>query len=479
MSDTSSPEARPGEKSGPTLRIELPIFDGPLDLLLHLIRKHELEILDLPIAFVTERYLEYLALMREFDLDVASEYLLMAATLAHIKSRMLLPREPEGQTDGDEELDLSDPRTELIQRLLEYQKYKHAAEAIGNRAIVGRDVFPRGMSAPAAEGPAPLAEIGLFKLLDAFEGILKRAKGTISLEVDSERITIQERMTQLTELLRVRRSCPFEDLFEGTITRYEIVVTFLALLEMTRMHLTRIYQRDHESPLHVHFALLDPDAPTIPPPEGEAHEAGAAPARLEAVVGEAVEAMAATDDVVETLEAEADEADESDIASDVADEAMAATDDVAEALEAVADEAPKPDVASDVADEATAATDDVVEALDAVAGEADESDFASDVADEAMAATDDVAEALEAVADEAPKPDVASDVADEAMAATDDVVEALDAEAGEADESDIASDVADEAMAATDDVAEALEAVADEAPKPDVASDVADEAMAA
>ncbi|MGD8860779.1 MAG: segregation/condensation protein A [Myxococcales bacterium] len=262
--ETPNPLAEEIAPSDQAFRIELPLFEGPLDLLLHLIKKHELEILDLPIAFITERYLAYLKMMQELDLDVAAEYLLMAATLAHIKSKMLLPKEPEDQQEEDE-LDLEDPRAELIRRLLEYQKYKAAGEELGSRAIAGRDVFPRGAPAPEASGPAPLAEVGLFKLLDAFEKILERAKDRVSLEVTSERISIQERMTEITDFLRERRSCRFEELFEGDLTRYQIVVTFLAMLEMTKMHVLRIYQADHTSPIHLQYALLDADAPTIPP----------------------------------------------------------------------------------------------------------------------------------------------------------------------------------------------------------------------
>ncbi len=248
-------------------RIELPNFEGPLDLLLHLIKKHELDILDLPISFVTERYLDYLNMMRELDLDVASEYLLMAATLAHIKSKMLLPPSPLDEVEEQDEIFQGDPRAELIRRLLEYQKYRAAAEELGARPLEGRDVFQRGMPAPEAQGPAPLAQVDLFKLLDAFQAILKRVKGRVALEVTAEAITIHERITQLVDILRVKRSCTFEELFEAVQTRYEVVVTFLALLEMTRMHLARIYQADPGSPLHIHYALLDADAPTIPPAE--------------------------------------------------------------------------------------------------------------------------------------------------------------------------------------------------------------------
>ena len=161
--------------------------------------------------------------------------------------------------------EVTDPRADLIRRLLEYQKYKAAAESLGSRAISGRDVFPRGSTAAEAEGPAPLADIGMFKLLDAFEAILKRTKDRSAFEVTSERISIQERMTQISDLLRVRGSCTFEGLFEKDVSRYEVVITFLALLEMTKMRLTRIYQADHQSKIHIQHALLDPSAPTIPP----------------------------------------------------------------------------------------------------------------------------------------------------------------------------------------------------------------------
>lgn len=242
------------------------MFEGPLDLLLHLIKKHELNVLDLPISFVTERYLEYLQMMQELDLDEASEYLVMAATLAHIKSKMLLPQLPTAAADEEQEEGYQeDPRAELIRRLLEYQKYKAAAEQLGKRPIAGRDVFPRGMPAPAAQGPAELASIDMYKLLDAFSAILKRVQGRTSLEVAAERITIQERMTQISDLLREVGSCTFDDLFETDRTRYEVVVTFLAVLEMTKLRMTRIYQSHPNAPLHVEFALSDPDAPVNMP----------------------------------------------------------------------------------------------------------------------------------------------------------------------------------------------------------------------
>jgi segregation and condensation protein A len=243
------------EALDPNFRIELPNFEGPLDLLLHLIRKHELDILDLPIAFITDKYLEYLELMGNLNLDVAAEYLVMAATLAHIKSKMLLPRPPldQEEDEGDE----IDPRAELIRRLLEYQKYKRVAEDLGERPIAGRDVFSRGCPPPVSDGVAPLAQVGVFKLLDALKKIAARLHADLSLEVDAERISIQERITDLVDLLRKRKRCRFDELFEGMSTSYELVVTFLALLEMAKMRLASIYQTDHEQPIYLEYKLLD------------------------------------------------------------------------------------------------------------------------------------------------------------------------------------------------------------------------------
>jgi segregation and condensation protein A len=251
----------------PNFRIELPQFEGPLDLLLHLISKHELDILNLPVAFVTERYLAYLDLMKELNLDVASEYLVMAAKLIFIKSRMLLPQVPGAVEEEDEEEQM-DPREELIRRLLEYQKYKNAAAQLGERDIAGRDVFTRGVEIEEGSGPAPLAPIDMFKLLDAFQSVLKRLDGAQAFGISAERISIQERMTQIVDLLTERKSCSFEDLFVGALVKYEVVVTFLAILEMTKMRLLRIYQPDSRGSLHLERRLLDAGLPSYPPEAG-------------------------------------------------------------------------------------------------------------------------------------------------------------------------------------------------------------------
>jgi len=233
----------------PNFRIQLPNFEGPLDLLLYLIQKHELEITNLPMAFVAERYVDYIGTMQRLNLDVAGEYLVMAATLMHIKSKTLLPEPPKGQDDLDEE-DL-DPRGDLIRRLLEYQKFKAAAESLGGRGVAGRDVFPRGVNAEEASGPPPLAAISVFKLIDAFQQVAKRLEKDISLEVAAERITINERIEEILDLVNVRKRVSFEQLFEHIATTYDLVVTFLALLEMAKSRLLRVYQADPSEPIYL------------------------------------------------------------------------------------------------------------------------------------------------------------------------------------------------------------------------------------
>ncbi|MFW6197399.1 MAG: segregation and condensation protein A [Myxococcota bacterium] len=248
----------PPQPLDPNFRIELPSFEGPLDLLLHLCQKHELDILDLPVAFVTERYLEFIETMKRLDLDVASEYLVMAAELARIKSKMLLPPSPHEEDEEDEEEGI-DPRSDLIRRLLEYQKYKKVAEDLGSRGVEGRDVFLRGLSAPQAEGPAPLADISVFKLIDALHKVLDRVQGELAFEVSAERISIQDRISQITDTLRMRTAITFEELFEDHSTTYDIVVTFLALLEMAKMRMVRLYQPDPHAAIHLESRVIEDD----------------------------------------------------------------------------------------------------------------------------------------------------------------------------------------------------------------------------
>jgi segregation and condensation protein A len=253
-----APEACSEVDDADVYRVKLEVFEGPLDLLLHLIRKHELDILDIPVSFITTKYLEYLDVMHELSIDVASEYLVMAATLIHIKSRMLLPPDPSQQDDDEGALEEEDPRGDLVRRLLEYQKYKHAAAQLGGRSQLGRDLFQRGTNEPTAEGPVPLAPVSLFKLFAALERVLKRARQTAAHEVIFERVGLTERIVELTEMLTDRRRMRFDELFakgeDADATRSEVVITFLALLEMCKMRVARLVQDDPLGDIFVELA---------------------------------------------------------------------------------------------------------------------------------------------------------------------------------------------------------------------------------
>lgn len=247
----SSEDAAPGN----AYHVALPIFAGPLDLLLHLIQQHELDIFDIPISFISKKYVEYISLMQDLNIDLASEYLVMAATLAHIKSKMLLPKPPVDQED--DALDDLDPRGELVRRLLEYQKYKHAAEELGEKPVLGRDVFVRGAPAPSVDGAAPLAQISVFKLFDAFQRLLSHAKQTAEHHIDVDKISISERIIQLTDMLRGKGRTLFVDLFDENATRPDLIVTFLALLEMTRLRMMQVIQEGPLAPILVELTLAD------------------------------------------------------------------------------------------------------------------------------------------------------------------------------------------------------------------------------
>jgi segregation and condensation protein A len=227
--------------------VKLPVFEGPLDLLLHLIRLNEVEITDIPIALVCEQYLEYLELMRELNLDVVGEYLLMAATLAWIKSRMLLP--PDGA--GDEE-EGPDPRAELVARLLEYQRFKEVAGELANRPLLGRDVFGARGPEPEGEPDAERAiEVGLFELVEALRRALRSAPHTGSAhEIEAETVTVRERMIAVMRALEGRESIEFEQVLangEAPASRLLVVTTFLAVLELTRLAALRLFQSATES----------------------------------------------------------------------------------------------------------------------------------------------------------------------------------------------------------------------------------------
>jgi segregation and condensation protein A len=243
-------------------QVALDVFEGPLDLLLHLVKKHELSILDIPIAFVTEKYLEYLDAMAGLDIDVAGEYLLMAATLCHIKSRELLPTpeplEDEVGEDGEAGDVEVDPRADLIRRLLEYQKYKEAAQQLGQQPVVGRNVWSRGTALEDAVGDgvdpdaiAPLAPFPVHKLIEAFDRVMQQAKLKVSHDVMIDRLSVSQKISELTDRLEAEGRFTFSSMFsflrDGAPRalieiRHEAVVTFLALLEMAKLRLIAIAQ---------------------------------------------------------------------------------------------------------------------------------------------------------------------------------------------------------------------------------------------
>jgi segregation and condensation protein A len=245
---STAAELRPdGVGAANACPIKLQVFEGPLDLLLHLIRLAEVDITDSPIAEIAAQYSEYVMLMRELDLDVAGEYLLMAATLAWIKSRMLLPPDREGEEDEG-----ADPRAELVARLLEYQRFKEASEQLGERSLEGRDVFAARTPEfePAPEEERPLA-VSLIALLEAFRRVLARAGGSGRHEVTTEPIHVRDRMLVVMEALSRNPSLDFESVFElepeRERSRALLVATFLAILELVRLAAVRVYQGLNEA----------------------------------------------------------------------------------------------------------------------------------------------------------------------------------------------------------------------------------------
>ena len=218
--------------------VRLDVFEGPLDLLLHLIRESKVDITDIPIADITRQYLDYLDLMRTLSLDVASEFLVMAATLVHIKSRMLLPEEKT--EDGEEG---EDPRRELIQQLLEYEQYKGAGLMLGDLEETRGLLFGRESLGP--EDPKrtdfPI-EVSLFDLLSALKKVMESVPEELSLEIESDRLTIADRISQVLDFLKGIGEVPFESLFEDSRDVSVLIITFVAVLELIRLRMVRAWQ---------------------------------------------------------------------------------------------------------------------------------------------------------------------------------------------------------------------------------------------
>ncbi len=230
------------------LEVFLETFTGPLDLLLYLIRKQNLDILDIPIAEITRQYVGYIDLMQEMRFELAAEYLLMAAMLAEIKSRMLLPRPTE--EEGTEE----DPRAELVRRLQEYERYRQAAESIDRLPRVGREVHLVVIEGGHTKVTRPPPNVSLFELLDAFREVLKRAELYKHHHILREPLSVRERMTQILGKINAENFVSFDGLFDLTEGRMGLVVTFLAVLELLKESLLVIVQQEPFAPIHVKAA---------------------------------------------------------------------------------------------------------------------------------------------------------------------------------------------------------------------------------
>ena len=227
------------------LEVFLTTFEGPLDLLLYLIRKQNVDILAVDVSAVTEQYMEYIRVMEAMRFELAAEYLVMAATLAEIKSRFLLPRRQEAEEEEE------DPRAELLRRLLEYERYKQAAEDLDALPRLERDVFAAQVARPRVKREAPRPQVSLGELLDAMRDVLRRASLRGHHHVEREKLSTRERMSQILERLNHEQFVPFVALFRPEEGRLGVVVTFLALLELVKESMVELIQNEPFSPIHV------------------------------------------------------------------------------------------------------------------------------------------------------------------------------------------------------------------------------------
>lgn len=227
------------------LEVILEAFEGPLDLLLYLIRRQNLDILEINVAEITRQYMGYIELMTSIHLELAAEYLVMAAMLAEIKSRMLLPRQVSEEEDED------DPRAELIRRLQEYERFKKAAEDIDEMPRMGRDIQQASAEAPDREKERPHPDVDMRELLTALGDVLRRAEMFESHQVELEKLSTRERMSQVLESLRDQQFVPFVSLFKVSEGKLGVVVTFLAIMELIKESLVEIVQSDSFGPIHV------------------------------------------------------------------------------------------------------------------------------------------------------------------------------------------------------------------------------------
>ena len=236
-------------------QIKLEVFEGPMDLLLHLIKKHELNVYDIPIALITQQYLEYLDIMKSLDMEIAGDFLVMASTLTHIKSRMMLPpsENPEGEDDG------TDPQAELIRRLLEYKSFKEAAVSLGGKEETWSQVYTRPAETvpdiPAEDEPL-LFDFHLFDLLAALKDVMTRVPDA-SFEITSEAVSITEKIAHVLARLENVDSLLFADLFEGSTSKSQVIVTFLALLELIKTRVVKAFQIEQFGAIRIMKAVTD------------------------------------------------------------------------------------------------------------------------------------------------------------------------------------------------------------------------------
>lgn len=232
------------------LSVKLEIYEGPLDLLLHLIKKNEIDIYDIPVALITTQYLQYLETMTSLNIELAGEFLLMAATLTQIKSKMLLPISSD-ETEAEED----DPRMAIVRPLLEHMKLRDAAEALERRELLNRDVFLREnfLDEVEDEDEEELVPVSLFDLIDSFRRVLLRVDSGKGLEIKIELKTVEQRIQEVIELLKVSGEELFEDLFIEDRSRLELILTFLSLLELARIGLIRIFQHPADLTITVFY----------------------------------------------------------------------------------------------------------------------------------------------------------------------------------------------------------------------------------
>lgn len=231
-------ESRTDESYPDSYQVKLQGFEGPLELLLHLIKENRVNIYDIPIALITRQYLAYLDLMQSLNLAIAGEFLVMASTLLLIKSRMLLPQAPADEEDGE------DPREDLVRRLLEYQRYRDAAEKLEERESIWREIFRRSVPPEKEGAEVYLVDLNPFDLLSALQKVLERAPKEVSLQFSTENLSVADRIQYLLDRFEQVESLTFDALFDPTEGRAVIIVTFLALLEAVRLGVLRVLQVD-------------------------------------------------------------------------------------------------------------------------------------------------------------------------------------------------------------------------------------------